>query len=68
MNTLFAQEVYIRLADDNASFVCTVKYGKLYAKATEFALHCQSTPDVLDEKVLVFARKRSSRRAAPDER
>ncbi len=67
MNTLFEQEVYIRLADDNASFVCTVKYGRLYAKATEFALHHQSTPDVLDEKVLALVRKRWSRRAAPEE-
>jgi len=67
LNTLFAQEVYIRLADDNASFVCTVKYGRLYAKATEFALHRQSTPDVLDEKVLVLVRKRWSRRDASEE-
>jgi hypothetical protein len=67
MNTLFAQEVYIRLADDKASFVCTVKYGRLYAKATEFALHRQSTPDVLDERVLALVRKRWSRRAASED-
>jgi hypothetical protein len=67
MNKLFAQEVYIRLADDNASFVCTVRYGRLYATTTEFALHGQSTPDVLDERVLALVRKRRSRRAASEE-
>lgn len=37
MNTLFAGDVYIRLADDNTGFVCTVKYGKFNSRATEFA-------------------------------
>lgn len=67
MNTLFEQEVYIRLADDNASFVCTVKYARLYAKVTEFALDRLPTPDVLDEDAPVLARKRSLRRAASDD-
>jgi hypothetical protein len=67
MNTLFAPEVYIRLADDQASFVCTVKYTKFCAKATEFALHRVPTPDVSDEKVLVLVRKRSSHLAMPEE-
>jgi hypothetical protein len=57
MNTLFAQEVYIRLADDQAGFVYTVKYGKFYAKATEVPLHCPPKPDVLEENVLLLARK-----------
>lgn len=67
MNGLFAQEVYIRLADDNASFVCSVKHGRLYAKVTEFALNRLPTPNVLDENVPVLARKPSIHRAASDE-
>lgn len=67
MNTLFAREVYVRLTDDRPGFVCTVKYGKFYAKATEFALHRQPTLDVLDEKAPVLVRRRSLRRTASEE-
>ena len=52
-----AEEVYIRLADDKSGFVCTVKYGSVYATVTEYALHCPP-PDLLDEKALVLLRKR----------
>jgi hypothetical protein len=45
MSTLIAEEVYIRIADDQAGFVCTVKYGKFSAMVTEFALHWRPTPD-----------------------
>jgi len=68
MNTLLRREVYIRLADDESGFVCTVQYGKFHAKATEFALHCESTPGPSDEKVPVFARRRPSRWAESEER
>jgi hypothetical protein len=61
-----AEEVYIRLVDDKSGFVCTVKYGGVYAKATEFALNCPPTPDVLDEKALVLVRKRSQRSASSE--
>jgi hypothetical protein len=64
MNTLFAGNVYIRLADDNSGFVCTIRYGKFYSKATEFALHQSPPPVVSDEMAPALARKRSSRRAA----
>jgi len=67
MNTLFAREVYIRLTDDNESFVCTVRYGKLYGKTTEFALHPGPTPGVLEEKALVLVRRHSAGRAAREE-
>ena len=67
MSTLIAGEVYIRIADDLAGFVCTVKYGKSSARVTEFALHWRPTPDVLDEKVLVPPGKRSSRLATSEE-
>lgn len=53
MNTLFAKDVYIRLAEDSNSLVCTTKYGRLYAKATEFVLNHQPMPDAVDEKALV---------------
>jgi hypothetical protein len=67
MSTLIAGEVYIRIADDQAGFVCTVKDGKFSAMLTELALHWRPTPDVLGEKVLVLARKRSSRLATREE-
>jgi hypothetical protein len=63
MTTQVAGEVYIRIADDQTGFVCTVKYGKFSAMVTEFALQGRPTPDVLDEKVSMLARKRSSRLA-----
>ena len=67
MNTLSGREVYIRLTDDEAAFVCTVKCGKLHVKSTEYALDGQPLTSALDEKSLVLARKRSSRRAASEE-
>ena len=67
MSKQIDREIYIRIADDLAGFVCTVKYGKSSARVTEFALHWRPTPDVLDEKVLVLARKRSSRLATSEE-
>jgi hypothetical protein len=66
MNTLFAGEVYIRLTDNEAGFVCTVKRG-LYVKATEYPLEGQHLTSASDEKSLVLARRRSSRRAASEE-
>ena len=67
MSKQIDREIYIRIADDQAGFVCTVKDGKFSAMLTEFALHWRTTPDVLDEKVLVLARKRSSRLATSEE-
>jgi hypothetical protein len=49
MNTLFGGEVYIRLTDDEAGFVCTVKRGQLYVKATEYALDGQPLTSASDE-------------------
>ena len=63
MKIRFTQEVYIRLANDQTGFVCTVKYGKLYSKATEFPLKCEPIPDVLEVKAPTLLRKRSSARA-----
>lgn len=67
MNELFEGEVYIRLTDNEAGFICTVKRGQLYEKATEFALDDQPFTTASDEKSLVLARRRSSRRAASRE-
>ena len=63
MSTQRTREVYIRITDDQAGFVCTVKYGKFPAVVTEFALHPVPTLNALDEKALVLARKGSSRPA-----
>jgi hypothetical protein len=67
MDTLFAGDVYIRLAEDNTGFVCTVKYGKFYSTATEFALEQSPAPAVSDEMAPALARKRLSRRATSEE-
>jgi hypothetical protein len=67
MSTQIDGAIYIGIADDQAGFACTVKYGKFSAMVTEFALHWRTTPDVLDEKVLVLARKRSWRLATSEE-
>lgn len=63
MNRLIVKEIYIRLTDDKAAFVCTVKCGKLYSKETEFALECQPMKEHLDEKTPALVRMRSSRRS-----
>jgi hypothetical protein len=60
MNTFLEQEIYIRLAEDQTAFVCTVKYGNL-STATEFPLKREPIPDVADEKALQFAKRRSTR-------
>jgi len=60
MNTLFAQDVYIRLAEDNSAFVCTIKWGGFFSKMTEFALNCQFKPEPVDDKVLLPLKRRSS--------
>jgi hypothetical protein len=68
MNTLFAGEVYIRLTDDAAGFVCTVKRGQFSVKATKFVLEGQPLTGALNEKSLVLARKRSLPGVASRER
>ena len=67
MKTLIEQKAYIRLSDDMSGFVCTVLYGG-YTKATEFILAGNPASDVLDEKALVLARKRSPPLARPEKR
>lgn len=39
MSKFFGRELYIRLASDEAAFVCTTKYGKFYSQAKKFLLH-----------------------------
>lgn len=67
MDTFFGGEVYIRLTDDEAGFVCTIKRGQFYIKPTEFALKGKPLASASDEKSLVLERSRSSRRAASEE-
>ena len=61
MNRLFAQDVYIRLAEDNSAFACTIKYGRFYSKTNEVALNCQLIPETVDEKAMMPLKRRSSR-------
>ncbi len=67
MNTLFARNVYIRLAEDNSAFVFTIKCGKFYSKTTEVALNCQLIPEPVDEKALVPIKRRSSHWASEEQ-
>jgi hypothetical protein len=62
----FEQEIYIRLTDNSAAFVSTVKRGDLNAEETEFALESQVGNEDLDEKALVLMKKRPLRRREPD--
>lgn len=66
MNTLFAHDVYIRLAEDNSAFVCTIKSGRFYSTTTEFALNCQLSSEPVDEKAPVPLKRRSSHRPAEE--
>jgi len=67
MDTLLTREVYIRLNDDKPGFVCTVTYGKFYAKSTEFTVCHQASLSLLDDRALVLARKRPSRLAVSEQ-
>jgi len=60
MNTPFSKEVYIRLAEDDSAFLCTIKRGRFYSKTTEVALHRELVPEPVDEKPLVPLKRRSS--------
>jgi hypothetical protein len=66
MNTLFSQEIYIRLTEDNSAFLCTIKRGRFYSKSTEVALNCQAVPEPVGEKALVALKRRSSRWASEE--
>ena len=44
MNNLFAQDIFIRLAEDNSGFVCTIRCGRLSSKVEEFTLEEPAMP------------------------
>jgi hypothetical protein len=66
MNTPFSKEVYIRLAEDDSAFLCTIKCGRFYSKTSEFGLSCQLVPEPVDEKVLLPLKRRSSHWASEE--
>jgi hypothetical protein len=45
MDNLFAQDIYIRLAEDYSAFICTTKYGRFSSKTIEFTLNEPVTPE-----------------------
>ena len=49
LRTLFAKEVYIRLGEDDGTFVCTIQRGPFRSKpaevSVEVALVCLDGPD-----------------------
>jgi hypothetical protein len=45
LETLLAKEVYIRLAENETAFVCTVRYAGILGKSRQFALRVR--PEVL---------------------
>jgi hypothetical protein len=48
LEALFAKEVSIRLVEEEAAFVCTVRYGGFLGSATQFAL--QAAPAALPDR------------------
>ncbi len=46
--TMPSKEIYIRLAENEPVFVCTIRYGALASKATRFSVQAGMTPE-LDE-------------------
>lgn len=67
MDTLFAQEVYIRIAEDNSAFLCTIRRGRFYSKTAEFPLNCQVIPEPVDEKTPVPLKRRNSHWASEEQ-
>ncbi len=53
MNNLFVQDIYIRLAEDDSAFFCTVKCGRFSSKTTEFKLNCEVIPESAGDNALV---------------
>lgn len=50
MNNLFAQDIYIRLAEDNSAFVCTIKWGRFSSNTVEFSLNEPVIPEAEEQK------------------
>lgn len=60
------KEVYIHLSEDERALVCTVRYGGLIEKATQFRLEMRpSSPQNLVEKSLFALRTRNRRATSP---
>lgn len=51
MNNLFAQDIYIRLAEDNSAFICTIKCGRFSSKTIEFSLNEPVMPEAEEARV-----------------
>ncbi len=64
MNIPIGQEVYIRLAEDREAFLCTITFGKLYSKTTEFPLHGQPELEPVAEHEFVLTRKKPLNRTS----
>ncbi len=63
------KEVYIRLVENEPMFVCTVRYGGLPGKSTEFPL--KTSPEVApdrEEEALPILRTRNRVRPSSRER
>jgi hypothetical protein len=57
MNTIFSRDVYIRLAEDDSAFACTIKYARFFSKTTEFLLNCELMPEPVDEPPVPLKRR-----------
>ena len=64
MSSFLSREIYIRLSDDQAAFVCTVKRGHLYSKSTLFPLSGQVATEAEEAKPVTLVRNRSNHRSA----
>jgi len=62
MNSFLSREVYIRIADDQAALVCTVKRGILFSRTTVFPLVPERATG--DGNPLTLAKKRPGQGSA----
>lgn len=65
MNNFFAQDIYIRLAEDHSAFLCTIQCGRFSSKTVEFSLNepviFENEPEVEEDKVPAPPKRRNER-------
>ena len=59
---LFRKEILIRLADDYSALTCTVRYGKIYSKTTDFSVKDRPVVHSVDDVAAMPVKRRPSLR------
>ncbi len=65
--SVFSKEVFIRLADDYATFTCTLRYGRIYSKTTDFSVNDGAILNAADGVAAVPINSRPSNRMVRQE-